>query len=136
MIVDAIEMYHRNNPPISPISNYIPYYNGQPINIDFKYLYNNDQICPIVGGAGISVDFVSPDGDDIGYIFISNTITNASSSTGGSGFNLIDSNGNVKQLRSGANIAVADFGPYLTISAPGVATSQSLTSKFPRSNIN
>jgi hypothetical protein len=66
-------MFHGNN---RGLSNFIPESNGQLIDMNFHYLYNNAGLMsPLVAGAGIAITHVATDGDDSGYIFISNTFS-------------------------------------------------------------
>ena len=122
MVVNKREIYHQKNPPVE---NYIP----TTVTGGTKLL-NNNNIFPIVGGSGISVSFVSEDVDNNGYIQISSVSTSNVPSTPTppvAGFSVYESVSNQwKSLQFGANLASTITGGIVTISAPGVATSQSV----------
>ena len=56
MKINRSEIYHQNNPPISNYEPSLLGTNGQPLQ--FKYLYNNSLIRPILAGPGIAIDYV------------------------------------------------------------------------------
>ena len=82
MNINRSEIYHQNNPPISNYEPSLLGTSGQPLQ--FKYLYNNSLISPILAGPGIAVDYVPVDSYNNGYIKISNTFANAVTSGPGS----------------------------------------------------
>jgi hypothetical protein len=73
MVVNKSEIYHQNDPPIE---NYTP-----TTITGGAYLFNNNNIFPIVGGSGISVSFVPEDVENNGYIQISSVSTSNVPST-------------------------------------------------------
>ena len=126
MFIKKTELYHQKNDPIK-------YYTPTSVSTEV-YPFRDHTSYPLAAGSGIAIQFIEEDAIGNGYVRISNTLTNAEVASGSGssqGFSLYSPGTNTfKVLQFGTNLQAVESNNIVTVSAPAVATSQSVTNSL------